>query len=45
MKIGGKSHDSGGAIIHSENFYAKALTQKVGMLNFNQEIINQLNQD
>jgi hypothetical protein len=30
MNIGGKSYDSGGSIIHSENFYAKALTEKVG---------------
>ena len=30
MKISGKSYDSGGSIIHSENFYAKALTEKVG---------------
>ena len=30
MKIGGASYDSGGSIIHSENFYAKALTENVG---------------
>lgn len=29
--VGGKSYDSGGSIIHSENEYAKALTKLVGL--------------
>ncbi|KAL5251658.1 hypothetical protein ACHWQZ_G017136 [Mnemiopsis leidyi] len=31
MQIGGRSYDSGGSIIHSDNFYARALTEKVGL--------------
>ena len=34
MKIGGKSYDSGNSIIHSDNVYAKALTEKVGKGSF-----------
>ena len=34
MEIGGKSYDSGGSIIHSDNFYARALTEKVGKAPF-----------
>ena len=34
MEIGGKSYDSGGSIIHSDNFYARALTEKVGKAHF-----------
>ena len=30
MQIGGRSYDSGGSIIHSDDFYARALTEKVG---------------
>ena len=34
IKIGGKSYDSGNSIIHSDNVYAKALTEKVGKRSF-----------